>query len=343
MAADGLAVSGFLKAGCQCWAAMTGHAPSLLETAAGRLRESGVSPLAALLVAGAMAANILWLAATSLTANVEDFQFVAIVYGPLVALVGIAALRWRATRLAGALASVLFMMLTTHAIGLLAMLGLTAGMPLIDAQLAAADLRLGVDHHAIAALAAEHRAAAGLLGHVYNASGPLVVLTGVALALTGQGAHLARYWLIFVATGVITCALSIVLPAVGTYAHLGLPALTGPDMPQGAAGSFHMAEFERLRGAADATLGPFDIQGVVTFPSFHTAMALVIAYGAWRLPFMRWPGVIIAALTIIATVPIGGHYVVDVIAACLLFALVARAVSPARRAVSPAPALQPAE
>ncbi len=137
---------------------MTGHAPSLLENrrraparergvaarrAAGGRRDGGEHPLAGGDVADA---------------NVEDFQFVAIVYGPLVALVGIAALRWRATRFAGALASVLFMMLTTHAIGLLAMLGLTAGMPLIDAQLAAADLRLGVDHHAIAALAAEHRA-----------------------------------------------------------------------------------------------------------------------------------------------------------------------------------------
>ncbi len=104
-----------------------------------------------------------------------------------------------------------------------------------------------------------------------------------------------------------------------------------------------MAEFERLRGAADATLGPFDIQGVVTFPSFHTAMALVIAYGAWRLPFMKWPGRHHRRADHHRTVPIGGHYVVDVIAACLLFALVARAVSPARRAVSPAPSLQPAE
>ncbi len=84
---------------------MTGADPSLLRAAAGRLRESGVSPLAALLVAGAMAANLVWLAATPLTANVEDFLFIAIVYGPFVALVGVARCaggrrgspgRWRA-------------------------------------------------------------------------------------------------------------------------------------------------------------------------------------------------------------------------------------------------------
>ena len=61
-------------------------------------------------------------------------------------------------------------------------------------------------------------------------------------------------------------------------------------------------------------IDPTQLAGVATFPSFHTALALMTA-AAWRdVPRIRvamfaWQG-----LVIISTIPIGGHFVVDLIA-----------------------------
>ena len=64
------------------------------------------------------------------------------------------------------------------------------------------------------------------------------------------------------------------------------------------------------------------LEGVVTFPSFHAITALLIAH-AWRgLPgatlFKIW-----AALVIVSAVPIGGHYVIDLVVGAALWGVFA--------------------
>jgi hypothetical protein len=325
--------------------AMTDHTPPTADGPA-TCAASGVSAPACLILLAVLLTNIAWIAVTPVAAKTDDFITAAMLYGPFMLIVAL-CVRWRARVLAACIASLLLMLISTSIIGLNAMLGLTAAMPLIDARLAAMDAALRIDHLAIAAFMAEQRGLASVLAWFYNASGPLVLATGLALAITRRFERLCAYWLIYVACGAVTCLLAALWPAVGTYVFLGIPPLTGPDMPQGAAGTFHLADFERLRAGGAAALGPFDVQGVVTFPSFHCVMALVVAWGLWPLRWLRWFGVASAAVTIVATIPIGGHYVIDVIAGAALFAAVTTAVTaaaPARAAQeAPAPRLQAAE
>jgi membrane-associated phospholipid phosphatase len=79
-----------------------------------------------------------------------------------------------------------------------------------------------------------------------------------------------------------------------------------------------------IRNSSRMVINPMELYGLVTFPSFHTAMALMTA-AAWRDDrYLRWPMFIWNALVILSTLPIGGHYVVDVIAGALTWFLVFR-------------------
>jgi membrane-associated phospholipid phosphatase len=85
----------------------------------------------------------------------------------------------------------------------------------------------------------------------------------------------------------------------------------------------HLPDIEGLRSGALRTLDLTKLQGIVTFPSYHAAMAVIHAWGFWHVRAARVPGVIWSALIILATPLGGGHYFVDVIAgaAVAIFAL----------------------
>jgi membrane-associated phospholipid phosphatase len=116
----------------------------------------------------------------------------------------------------------------------------------------------------------------------------------------------------------ITAIASIFVPAEGAIIHLGLDALHGQGLPQGA-GSYSAAEFSRFYWGSDLVVKPGDIAGIVVFPSFHTVMALLILQGFLRTR-LRPLGMTICIATIVSTVPMGGHYVIDLFGGLLVWA-----------------------
>ena len=81
----------------------------------------------------------------------------------------------------------------------------------------------------------------------------------------------------------------------------------------------------------DGTLRHLDVipDGIITFPSYHTAVALICGWATWRI---RWIGplnAVFAGLVILTTLPIGGHHLMDLIGGAAVVAAslkVARAV-----------------
>ena len=67
-----------------------------------------------------------------------------------------------------------------------------------------------------------------------------------------------------------------------------------------------------------------NLEGLIAFPSFHTAASILYGWALWPIRFIRWP---MAALNlaIISTTPVcGAHYAIDVIAgAAVAFAAIA--------------------
>ena len=71
-----------------------------------------------------------------------------------------------------------------------------------------------------------------------------------------------------------------------------------------------------MRALRSGTLGPVrldDLDGLITFPSFHATAVLLFTWAVWPLGRLRWAALALNLL-VIATVPIdGAHYFVDVL------------------------------
>jgi membrane-associated phospholipid phosphatase len=90
------------------------------------------------------------------------------------------------------------------------------------------------------------------------------------------------------------------------------------------AGIWHLVHFEALRSGAMRAIDPNAIEGLITFPSFHTALAVVTAWASWRTRYIAVPALSLNLTVIASTVPVGGHYFVDVLAgACIAGASIA--------------------
>jgi membrane-associated phospholipid phosphatase len=55
-------------------------------------------------------------------------------------------------------------------------------------------------------------------------------------------------------------------------------------------------------------------QGIITFPSLHAALALIITVALWPIPILRWVTIAINTLMLVSIPVDGGHYFIDVLA-----------------------------
>lgn len=182
-----------------------------------------------------------------------------------------------------------------------------------DAPFARADMLLGLDWPSIRSALDRSFAAVWLLTIAYHSLIAQMVLAILVLAAVGKHRELRRLVLAAVLAGLATILASGLLPAVGNlydaahYRHL----------PPSVA-AWH---YEVIVGLRDGSLRIIDLRqmmGIVTFPSYHAALALLFIWAFRQVPRTRVAGTIWAGLTIVATPISGGHYGVDVLAGLLL-------------------------
>jgi membrane-associated phospholipid phosphatase len=73
-----------------------------------------------------------------------------------------------------------------------------------------------------------------------------------------------------------------------------------------------------LRAGTLRALDMTQLMGIVTFPSYHAALALIFVRAFRDVPGLAIAGALWATLTIVATPVFGGHYLVDVLAGLAL-------------------------
>jgi membrane-associated phospholipid phosphatase len=195
--------------------------------------------------------------------------------------------------------------------GVISNTGLRLGAPLADPFLAQADARIGIHVNLAVRQLARFPVAIDHLTAVSNAS-PTVAYASIVLALVGRAS--ARAWEL-TATSVlamqVVALISIALPAIGAMSYLKLGDLQGAGLPIGA-GVYHLSSFAHFRDGADPVLRLADLNGLVTFPSFHTVLALLVTQAFWDTR-LRWLATFWSSMVIVSTVPIGGHYVTDLL------------------------------
>ena len=94
--------------------------------------------------------------------------------------------------------------------------------------------------------------------------------------------------------------------------------------------------FHGLRDGTYRQVMAIGSEGIITFPSLHAALAVILIAAFWPLPIARWLGAGVNSLMLAATPIDGSHYLIDVLAGtalailCLAAArlLVARMTAP---------------
>ena len=216
-------------------------------------------------------------------------------------------------------------------------------LPLWDDAYHAIDAAMGLDWMAMLAVIDQHPTFALFLRTMYSSSLPHVALVALALSVTSQHDRLRAFLVLFAATAAVTCAISGLMPALATYAYYAPPAELRDALGM-EVGTWHVAHIIGLRDGSFRMIDLTSVQGIVTFPSFHTTLAIICAWATWTVRHVAWPSAILAVWIIAATPHIGGHYFIDLIGGGLIAAVAIWIVqSPVRAAARTLPVAVQAE
>jgi len=183
----------------------------------------------------------------------------------------------------------------------------TIGLPLWDLRFARADIALGFNWIAGFDLITSHRTILHLLVLDYS-SIFIQVLASIAYfaAIRRSDRNRELLWLGML-SAFITASLSGLFPALGPYTKGGMPAWS--------------AVLLTLRDGSLTTFVISKMTGIVAFPSFHTALAIVVVY-VHRPPLRSFVPMAAVNALMLPAIPFSGHhYLVDMIAGSAVAAI----------------------
>lgn len=219
---------------------------------------------------------------------------------------------WFLHRLWSILLYVLLSALLMRNLQVLNHLTMSINLPMADDRLMAWDVALGFDWLAYSKWLTASPLLNEILFFAYNQitfSG-LAALAVILIVLNDRRRELEIIYLVVV-TAIVCITMATAFPAKATMALLGDQELLA--RLQIGTGVLHVDQLLALRGNGPVFLRPDDMQGLVSFPSFHTCMALIIAWcsrGRWYTIAI---GTVIGAAIVAGTPIFGGHYLVDVL------------------------------
>lgn len=186
----------------------------------------------------------------------------------------------------------------------------TLALPLLDATFERIDLRLGFDWVGFYRAVNLHPVANGVLRLAYASLLPQILAAILYFAATGRDDRSYELWWTAFATLAVTAVLSGWFPAAGTFHHYAM----GLDR------AVHLPHFFALRDGSVLHFVVGQLQGIVTFPSYHVVLAILFTY-AYRGTRFFVAAATLNTLMLVSTPIYGGHYLVDMIGGGLLAAL----------------------
>lgn len=188
----------------------------------------------------------------------------------------------------------------------------TIGWPLVDNWLAGIDASLGFCVADAKTFADRNPVAGTVLAILYDGIIVQTFLVMLLLSIKRDRLSLNRFIIGFMLCEPVLLLFFLLMPAAGPFDYYGYESTPMQGL--------YLGHLEALRGTTDLQV-KFPT-GLVTFPSFHTTWAILLAYALRK--HKRWflAGGIINALIVIATLTTGWHYLADVIGGALLAVLV---------------------
>lgn len=181
-------------------------------------------------------------------------------------------------------------------------------LPLQDDVLAAIDRWMGIDWTALAFWYRDHPVVTHILFDAYASVSWQPALLIFLLAFLDPE-RLRRLVTASAISLAATVFVFFLVPALGPYHYFNLPRAEFPDVTN-LAPWYIPPLVEGLRNGSHNVV----IDGLVTFPSYHAATSILFAFGWIGVPFIGAPLIVLNMVMLVSTVPIGSHYVIDVIA-----------------------------
>ncbi|MCE4061957.1 phosphatase PAP2 family protein [Pandoraea sputorum] len=188
-------------------------------------------------------------------------------------------------------------------------LSVAAGFDVVDDLLNKSDAALGFRWPLAYDFFTRHEWLNAVLSTAYQSYKFQVGGILLLLSLTKNVEDLAEYLLLFVVVAVVTIAIATLIPATNPYYYFGIASVED------------VTPWSQFYGLRDGSLIDIDLansQGIVSFPSLHTAHAIVFAYVLRHIKYLNVTAICVNVIMIVSALPFGGHYLVDVLAGLML-------------------------
>ena len=172
--------------------------------------------------------------------------------------------------------------------------------PLVDSYLAASDHALGLDWLATYKWVMAHQMIYKMLYVVYSSLVPQLLLLIFILNYRGRSARAWEMMWLFMVSCLICVVLSGIWPAVGAFGYYHVENDRA-----------YVHVFMALHDGTLKIIGDTPIQGIIQFPSFHVALAILLTYAARGMPVLFIFYLELNTLVFLSTPSIGGHHFAD--------------------------------
>ena len=196
----------------------------------------------------------------------------------------------------------LFLTILTYA-------GTPLNAPLADSVLMSWDKAMGIHLPAIVAWVRQYPTIEWIFYRAYFSVLPSTLLALIVLGLDPDVRRLREFVLHYILGGLICTVLYFMLPAVcpfGAYGYEGRPEQTR-----------FLEHFLALRAGEFHVVSLTNLEGLITFPSFHTTWAILLAYSFRHYRWLFPPMAILNLAVVISTMTTGWHYGADVVGGIL--------------------------
>jgi hypothetical protein len=195
-----------------------------------------------------------------------------------------------------------------------------SGLPLQDRTFLFIDRAMGLDPEPILRFVDAHPALANLLNAGYGFIKWQLLGIPIILAMSLRMVRLQVFVSAFCLAVAATIAISALIPAVGTLYGLNLSP-TGFTTVNTFFYKAQLRDILALRDGSLRHLELFQLAGIVAFPSFHAASAVLYMWALRPVRGFASLSILINGVMLAATPVIGAHYMIDVIGGVALAAV----------------------
>ncbi len=192
----------------------------------------------------------------------------------------------------------------------LSYLGAMADLPLRDREMIWIDRHLGFDWLTMMQALDRRPLVLAVLDGAYATFTSQLIGTVLLLILAERTRELDRFFLTFVCASAMAEIASVLVPTLGPMSAAGGQAVFA-HLP-----TLGRTTAEIVLKLRDGALRAIDLQaidGIISFPSLHAAVSVIVPFSLrWNRPLF-WPIAVLDAVMLVSAVPSGNHYLVDVI------------------------------